>query len=117
MLLAIQALLKSGSTASSQRENPSVTPGRLVQLHVPRISRTIGAMGKQELAVTFNNADHVGPVTAAARPTQPSRIRRQGPPSERHQALARALQRDVWKLGDPDEKARRVEQLYDLPAN
>jgi len=74
-------------------------------------------MGKQELAVTFNQADHVGPANAAARPTPPSRIRRQGPPSERHQALARSLQRDVWKLGDPDEKARRVEQLYGLPTN
>lgn len=116
MLLASQAPLKSGST-SSQRANPSLTRGRGVQLRVPRISRTIGAMGKQELAVTFKQADHVGPVNAAARPTPPSRIRRPGPLSERHQALARTLQQDVWKLGDPDEKARRVEQLYGLPAN
>lgn len=74
-------------------------------------------MGKQGLAVTFNQADHLGPVTAPARPTPPSRIRRQGSPTERHMALARNLQRDMWNLGDPDEKARRIEELYGLPAN
>lgn len=74
-------------------------------------------MGKQELSAAINQADRLGPVTAPARLTQPSRIRRQGPPTDRHLVLARNLQGDVWKLGDPVEQARRVEDLYGLPAN
>jgi hypothetical protein len=47
-------------------------------------------------------------------PASPSRIRRQGPPSERHLALARNLQRNVWQVADADYRARRIEDTYGL---
>jgi hypothetical protein len=52
--------------------------------------------------------------SAAKRPEPARRIRRQGPPSERHLSLARNLQRDVWKVTDADDQARRIEDTYDL---
>ncbi|UST52476.1 hypothetical protein NF681_00395 (plasmid) [Comamonadaceae bacterium OTU4NAUVB1] len=51
---------------------------------------------------------------AAKRPEPARRIRRQGPPSERHLSLARNLQRDVWKVADADDRARRIEDTYGL---
>ena len=51
---------------------------------------------------------------AVARPEPVRRIRRQGPPSERHLSLVRNLQRDVWEASEPDEKARRIEVTYSL---
>jgi hypothetical protein len=72
--------------------------------------------------------DHRPLVTAAAsaldiddaqsgtvqRTEAPRRIRRQGPPSEKHLSLARNLQRDVWKVADADDRARRIEDTYGL---
>ncbi len=52
--------------------------------------------------------------SAVERPKPTQRIRRQGPPSERHLSLARNLQRDVWKVTDADAKARRIEDTYGL---
>ena len=49
---------------------------------------------------------------ATVRPAPPQRIRRQGPPTERHLSLARNLRRDVWKVTDPEEKARRNEEVF-----
>lgn len=51
---------------------------------------------------------------AVERSKPPQRIRRQGPPSERHLSLARNLQRDVWKVTDADARARRIEDTYGL---
>jgi hypothetical protein len=47
----------------------------------------------------------------------PRRIRRQGTLFERHQSLARNLQRDVWKVTKADEKARVIEDVYGLQEN
>jgi hypothetical protein len=52
--------------------------------------------------------------TAADRPVPARKIRRQGPPSERHLSLTRNLERVVWEASDPDEKAGRVEATYSL---
>ena len=52
--------------------------------------------------------------SAAKRPTPTQRVRCQGPPSERHLSLARNLQRDVWKVADADDRARRIEDTYGL---
>jgi hypothetical protein len=52
--------------------------------------------------------------SAAKRPEPARRIRRQGPPSERHLSLARNLQRDIWKVADADDRARRIEDTYSL---
>lgn len=47
----------------------------------------------------------------------PRRIRRQGALSERHQSLARNLQRDVWKVTEADDKARGIEGTYGFQEN
>ncbi len=47
----------------------------------------------------------------------PRRIRRQGALTERHQSLARNLQRDVWKVTEADDKARGIEDTYGLQEN
>lgn len=56
--------------------------------------------------------DVQGSAAKRAEPTR--RIRRQGPPSERHLSLACNLQRDVWKVADADDRARRIEDTYGL---
>lgn len=55
--------------------------------------------------------------SAVERPKPPQRVRRQGPPSERHLSLARNLQRDVWKVTDADARARRLEDTFGLQEN
>ena len=52
--------------------------------------------------------------SAAKRSDPPRRIRRQGPPSERHMSLVRNLQRDVWKVADAKDRARRIKDTYGL---
>ena len=52
--------------------------------------------------------------SGAKRPEPTRRIRRQGPLSERHLSLARNLARDVWKVADADDRARRIEDTYGL---
>jgi hypothetical protein len=56
--------------------------------------------------------DAQGGAVARSEPTR--RIRRQGPPSERHLSLARNLGRDVWRVAVADERARRIEDAYGL---
>lgn len=73
-------------------------------------------MDHRPLITSFASALDIDDVqgSAAKRSEPPRRIRRQGPLSERHMSLARNLQRDVWKVADAEDRARRIEDTYGL---
>lgn len=104
--------------------------GRVVDRDMPPRA---SSLSRQQIALDSVSADnhdmdHRPPITASAsaldiddaqgsaaeRPGPVRRIRRQGPPAERHLSLTRTLERVVSEASDPDEKARRVEATYSL---
>jgi hypothetical protein len=100
----------------SWHPTPLRTPLLRQQIALCLVCPDNNAMDHRPLVTASASAPDIDDVqgSAAKRPEPTRRIRRQSPPSERHLSLTRNLQRDVWKVADPDDRARRIEDTYGL---